>query len=526
MRSRDNQGTSTVRERLMRPDTGPREGARNAAAAPVAVPAVAGPGLEPLRAPDHPPPFPVRPAELRAALGPGEPLPAAAEGALQRTLGHDFSRVRVHTGARGDHVARSLGADALAFGDHMVFRGGRYAPGTSTGDALLRHEGIHLAAGTARGGTRSAAPVQLAVGVDDVTEEMVGMPFVLRTAQGTAPDQIPAGATVTVTAWPVGFAATVSYKTPKATITLSVPKLALTPAPTAVAGVRQYNVGLSGQQSAVETRQKSTGDAWGELASWRATKDQYKKNPKVWEEGVERLEKEVARQEGLLVKSQTTLSRMLVRETMYNRFDGIIKQWVDHYNAQFKPATDLDPNLVKSMLFQESRLGTEGTHLEKPPYSWTDSQKHPVRSRYNLGQAVDSYAHQQMLMIEEMAPDLYTKHKLADLAKEDRKKGKTEGEMYSWNGGKLSTAMQEFFTRRDAGDKNPMGTAGRDLHEDYAFWIRTAIRWLFYKYKSLAKPTWAEAIRAYNGDGPDARTYRDAVVGRTAGKGAINVGNK
>lgn len=512
-----------MRERLTRPEARSGEGARSDAAAPV--PAANGAHLEPVHAEHHPPPFPVRPAELETALGPGEPLSSAAGSVLRRTLGHDFSRVRVHADVYGDHVARSLGAEALAFGEHLVFRGGRYAPGTPRGDALLRHEGRHLAAGTERGGTRSASPVQLEVGIDDVAEEMVGMSFVTRSAQGTPPDEIPAGATVTVIEWPTGWGAKVSYTPPKGTaITLTVRKLDLTPAYTPVAGIRKYEVGLSGQQSAVEKRHTAANTAWGNLADWRGKKDQYKANPQVWEDGSRRLEEEVARQEGLLVRSQNTLSQMLVRETMYNRFDAVIVQWVNHYNAQFTPATNLDPNLVKSMLFQESRMGTHGTHLEKPPYSWADPKQHPIRSRYNLGQAIDSYAHQQLLMIEEMAPDIYTKHKLADLAAANRKKGMTNSEMIAWSGGALNTAMQEFFTRRTGGN-NAMGTPGRDLHEDYAFWIRTAIRWLFFKYLSLATPSWPEAIRAYNGSGKRAQAYRDAVTGRTAGKGTISVGN-
>jgi hypothetical protein len=72
-----------------------------------------------------------------------------------------------------------------------------------------------------------------------------------------------------------------------------------------------------------------------------------------------------------------------------------------------------------------------------------------------------------------------------------------------------------------------MGSAGRDLHEDYGFWIRTAIRWLFLKYLSLRPPSWPEAVRAYNGSGAQARQYRDEVLGRvgTRGVGDIPVGN-
>jgi hypothetical protein len=74
-------------------------------------------------------------------------------------------------------------------------------------------------------------------------------------------------------------------------------------------------------------------------------------------------------------------------------------------------------------------------------------------------------------------------------------------------------ALREFFEHRDAG-RNLMGTPGRDLHEDYTFWIRTAIRWLFEKFRRLGKPSWSEAVRAYNGTGAEARRYRAAVMAR------------
>ncbi len=50
------------------------------------------------------------------------------------------------------------------------------------------------------------------------------------------------------------------------------------------------------------------------------------------------------------------------------------------------------------------------------------------------------------------------------------------------------------------------------LNLDYDFWIRTAIRWIFEKRRSVS--SWAEAIRAYNGSGAAARHYRDAVTQR------------
>jgi len=210
---------------------------------------------------------------------------------------------------------------------------------------------------------------------------------------------------------------------------------------------------------------------------------------------------------------------------MYNRFDAAIARWVSHYNRALSPATPLDPNIVKSMLFQESRLGTSGVHLELPPYSWADGRRHPIRSRFNLGQSIDSYGPHQLLMIREMAPSIYSAHSLADLDRELRRRSMTNADMMAWNGGVLAIALQEFFENRNAAGENLMGTSGRDLHEDYEFWIRAAVRWLFEKYRSLTTPSWEEAVRAYNGSGPRARAYRDAVVGRAGSASPLDVGN-
>jgi hypothetical protein len=71
-----------------------------------------------------------------------------------------------------------------------------------------------------------------------------------------------------------------------------------------------------------------------------------------------------------------------------------------------------------------------------------------------------------------------------------------------------------------------MGSRDVDLHLDYAFWIRTGVRWLFFKYKSIGETSWAEAARAYNGRGADARRYRKNVMSRVGAATPFDVGNK
>ena len=311
---------------------------------------------------------------------------------------------------------------------------------------------------------------------------------------------------------------------PMGPVILDSPKLALEPRSTPGAGVREYRVGLGTQQSAVAASEATVQRQSTNVATIRGQESSFKKHHDKWEKSLKDAEAELANQQKLLAGREVTLSRMLVRQTMYNRFDADIAHWVDHYNTQLTPKEKCDPNLVKSMLFQESRLGVEGEHLQPPPYDWTGAAGDPIKSRFNVMQAVDSSGAQQLLMLKEMAPDLYTKHKLDAFEKAHRQKGLTEALI--WGNAEFEAAVQEFFARRVAGH-NAMGGRDVDLHLDYAFWIRTGIRWLFLKYKSTGETSWAEAARAYNGSGPGARKYEKDVMSRVGGKATpLDVGNK
>jgi hypothetical protein len=76
---------------------------------------------------------------------PGEPLPPLTRAAMELQLGHDLSQVRIHTGAAADRSARAVGANAYTVGQAVVFRTGKYRPGTPEGDRLLTHELTHTA---------------------------------------------------------------------------------------------------------------------------------------------------------------------------------------------------------------------------------------------------------------------------------------------------------------------------------------------------------------------------------------------
>ncbi|MFJ7294469.1 eCIS core domain-containing protein [Streptomyces collinus] len=75
--------------------------------------------------------------------GAGQPLDPGVRRELEERLGHDLSRVRLHTGRDAGRLADLLGADAVAVGQDILFREGAYRPGTDEGRRLLAHELLH-----------------------------------------------------------------------------------------------------------------------------------------------------------------------------------------------------------------------------------------------------------------------------------------------------------------------------------------------------------------------------------------------
>jgi hypothetical protein len=64
---------------------------------------------------------------------------------MESRFGHDFGRVRIHTGPEADRAADGLGAHAYTLGLDVRFGAGRYRPDTPAGEALLVHELEHVA---------------------------------------------------------------------------------------------------------------------------------------------------------------------------------------------------------------------------------------------------------------------------------------------------------------------------------------------------------------------------------------------
>jgi len=84
------------------------------------------------------------PIVSRVLSSPGSPLPADTRGLMEQRFGHDFSRVRLHTGAAAEQSAKEVNANAYAVGHNIVFGSGQFAPGTQKGQRLLAHELTHV----------------------------------------------------------------------------------------------------------------------------------------------------------------------------------------------------------------------------------------------------------------------------------------------------------------------------------------------------------------------------------------------
>jgi len=85
------------------------------------------------------------PASVDQALAsPGRPLEPALRRDMQQRFGHDFSRVRVHSGGSAEQSARDVNANAYTVGHNMVFGAGKFAPATHEGRHLIAHELAHV----------------------------------------------------------------------------------------------------------------------------------------------------------------------------------------------------------------------------------------------------------------------------------------------------------------------------------------------------------------------------------------------
>ncbi|MFO0699076.1 MAG: DUF4157 domain-containing protein [Nitrospira sp.] len=80
----------------------------------------------------------------RVLASPGRPLEPTLRQDMEQRFGHDFSRIRVHTGADAEQSVRDVSAYAYTVGHNIVFGAGRFESRTSQGQQLLAHELTHV----------------------------------------------------------------------------------------------------------------------------------------------------------------------------------------------------------------------------------------------------------------------------------------------------------------------------------------------------------------------------------------------
>lgn len=122
----------------------------------------------------------------------GSQLDVSVRNDMEARFGHDFSRVRVHSGSAAEQSARDVNAEAYTVGNNIVFGAGKFSPSTQPGRHLLAHELTHVlqqsgkAASPARVARQTpSTPQQL---VPHVTAEIeAGLIHELQRARAQAP---------------------------------------------------------------------------------------------------------------------------------------------------------------------------------------------------------------------------------------------------------------------------------------------------------------------------------------------------
>jgi hypothetical protein len=485
---------------------------------------------------------PPRAKHPAVAHGVGRSLDAGVRQTMESRFGHDFTGVRIHNGA-------PAGVRALTQGHDIVFGSGQYVPTTERGRRLIAHELAHVVqqlratrresggtnerlereadrvadaalAGISASITATSAPlVQYKIEPEGVASEMVGRTFEVISGFASGSIRLAIGDTVRVDRWNVdaGHSVEVTVLTgPASGQKLIVPQHILRPAKGGVAGLSSYSAGVGKQAAAVESSERA-------LAAWQAKKGSFT-TPK----GLALFTREEARLETTLAKKRDVLNRREIQEAMFNRFDAVIEREVVAANrAHGLAAKDaLDPDLVKAQLFQESQLGTAGEHMSDPPV-------HLVKTRFNLGQVIDSSAAALLTLMEAGHKPLVIKYALSsirrDLAAAQAEKEKLEKKK-SLNTAETTRATElrklahqswePFLWQYKApGQAKGFADAVAELFSlgkpvsrnlDYEFWIHLAVFWLFEKKKKGM--SWGDAIRAYNGSGARAEHYRAAVI--------------
>lgn len=130
------------------------------------------------------------PASVNAVLaGIGTPLESALRRDMEQRFNHDFSGVRLHSGALAEQSAHDVHANAYTAGRSIVFGAGRLAPETSEGRRLIGHELAHVVQ-QSRGGPRHTPAASDALEDDAAraASEIVQGHGIVRVAGAGAPE--------------------------------------------------------------------------------------------------------------------------------------------------------------------------------------------------------------------------------------------------------------------------------------------------------------------------------------------------
>ena len=87
--------------------------------------------------------FLIPPIVHEVLRSPGQPIDGKTRAFMESGFGHDFSDVRVHTGARAEESARAVNALAYTVGQDVVFGPDQYSAETREGRRLIAHELAH-----------------------------------------------------------------------------------------------------------------------------------------------------------------------------------------------------------------------------------------------------------------------------------------------------------------------------------------------------------------------------------------------
>lgn len=113
---------------------------------------------------------------IAASRGSGSPLADDVRRSMESGFSADFSRVRIHTDARSDSLARGMQATAFTTGSDIFFSEGAYQPGSRSGQELLAHELTHVVQQSGPGAAPASRRIQRRIGFEIET----GIPLTKR----------------------------------------------------------------------------------------------------------------------------------------------------------------------------------------------------------------------------------------------------------------------------------------------------------------------------------------------------------